>query len=91
MDLVLQHWPQVIAAYTIYLVAVISPGPAVLAIISASITGGRRTGLIVFSSYALLFSTSRALAAYTVARRWIDGAMAALFCAAGIKLLTVQI
>lgn len=209
-----QHWPQVIAAYTIYLVAVISPGPAVLAIISASIAGGRRTGLtlaagvfagsftwafaaaiglaavlqtyahllqilkiagglyllylgykalrsalrkqdmggaqaaalgaksgrqiflrgyaihltnpkaifawvaiisvglpanasadavaivvsgclltgmIVFSSYALLFSTSRALAAYTAARRWIDGAMAALFCAAGMKLLTVRI
>lgn len=213
MDLVLQHWSQVAAAYTIYLVAVISPGPAVMAIIAASISGGRKTGLTlaagvfagsftwavaaalglaavlqtyaellyalkiaggfyllylgykalrsalrkeetrstramntqqnsrqvflrgyaihltnpkaifawvaiislglpanapasavaiivggclltgltVFTTYALLFSTEGALNAYRAARRWIDGAMAALFCAAGVKLLTARL
>ncbi len=41
MDLVLHHWSQIAAAYTIYFIAVVSPGPAVMAIIASSISGGR--------------------------------------------------
>lgn len=210
---VLSHWPQVMAAYAVYLAAVLSPGPAILAIISASITQGRRTGLtlaagvfagsftwamaaalglaallksyahlleilkilgglyllylgykalrsalrkdgpvaapladsvktsrqiflrgyaihltnpkavfawlaiislglppgasadaiaivvggclltgaVAFSSYALLFSTGGALAAYRAARRWIDGTMAVLFGLAAAKLMTTRV
>lgn len=42
---ILQHWPQVLAAYVVYLVAVLSPGPATMAIASASLGEGRRHGL----------------------------------------------
>ncbi|MFN7009209.1 MAG: LysE family translocator [Allorhizobium sp.] len=45
MNDIVQHWPQIMAAYLVYLVAVLSPGPAVLAIISTSIAEGRRSGL----------------------------------------------
>ena len=45
MNDIVQHWPQIMAAYLVYLVAVLSPGPAVLAIISTSIGEGRRSGL----------------------------------------------
>ena len=32
MSVILEHWPQVLAAYLVYLVAVLSPGPATMAI-----------------------------------------------------------
>jgi threonine/homoserine/homoserine lactone efflux protein len=44
---ILQHWPQVVAAYVVYLVAVLSPGPATMAIASASLGEGRRHGLTI--------------------------------------------
>lgn len=45
-DLV-QHWPQLLAAYTVYLVAVITPGPANLAIIGTAMSEGRKRGIII--------------------------------------------
>lgn len=45
MSEIVQHLPQVVAAYLVYLVAVMSPGPAVMAIVSTSIAEGRRSGL----------------------------------------------
>lgn len=47
MTEILQHWPQVFAAYIVYLVAVLSPGPATMAIASASLGEGRRHGLTI--------------------------------------------
>ncbi|NML75746.1 LysE family translocator [Rhizobium sp. S-51] len=45
MNDITQHLPQIVAAYLVYLVAVISPGPAIMAIVSTSICDGRRAGL----------------------------------------------
>lgn len=47
MNDIVQHLPQIFAAYLVYLVAVISPGPAVMAIASTSIAEGRRSGLVM--------------------------------------------
>ena len=47
MTEILQYWPQVAAAYLVYLVAVLSPGPATMAIASASLGQGRRHGLTI--------------------------------------------
>lgn len=47
MSEILAHWPQVMAAYFVYLVAVLSPGPATMAIASASLGQGRRHGLTI--------------------------------------------
>jgi threonine/homoserine/homoserine lactone efflux protein len=49
------------------------------------------TGFTVFMGYALLFSTPHALKVYKSIRRWIEGAMAAFYCFAGLKLLTSRI
>jgi threonine/homoserine/homoserine lactone efflux protein len=47
VSVILEHWPQVLAAYIVYLVAVLSPGPATMAIASASLGEGRRHGLTI--------------------------------------------
>jgi threonine/homoserine/homoserine lactone efflux protein len=47
VTVILEHWPQVLAAYIVYLVAVLSPGPATMAIASASLGEGRRHGLTI--------------------------------------------
>jgi threonine/homoserine/homoserine lactone efflux protein len=49
------------------------------------------TGFAVFMGYAMLFSTPHALKIYKGLRRWIEGAMAAFYCFAGLKLLTSRI
>jgi threonine efflux protein len=49
------------------------------------------TGFIFFMGYAVLFSTPQALRIYRGLRRWIEGAMAAFYCFAGLKLLTSRI
>jgi threonine/homoserine/homoserine lactone efflux protein len=49
------------------------------------------TGFLVFMGYALLFSTQHAVNIYRGLRRWIEGAMAAFYGFAGLKLLTSQI
>jgi threonine/homoserine/homoserine lactone efflux protein len=45
MQVILENLPQVFSAYLVYLVAVLSPGPATMAIASASLGQGRRHGL----------------------------------------------
>lgn len=47
MQDVLNNLPQIMAAYMVYLVAVLSPGPANLAIIGTSISQGRRAGMTI--------------------------------------------
>nr|WP_244563668.1 hypothetical protein [Ensifer aridi] len=39
------YLPQLLVAWTAYIIAVASPGPAVLAIIATSIAQGRKAGL----------------------------------------------
>ena len=53
MTIILEHWPQVVAAYLVYLVAVLSPGPATMAIASASLGQGRRHGLTIAAALGL--------------------------------------
>ncbi len=55
-------------------VAVILAGCAVLSI-------------TIFCGYAVVFSTAPMVKGYRKARRWIEGALAAVFAAAGLKLL----
>ena len=45
-------------------------------------------GVTVFSSYAVLFSTTSARRIYAAIRRWLDGSLAIMFGIAGVKLLT---
>lgn len=47
-------------------------------------------GFLVFIGYAYLFSTPQAVEIYRNARRWFEFAFAALFGAAGMKILTVR-
>ncbi|MDK4713472.1 LysE family translocator [Rhizobium sp. CNPSo 4039] len=63
--------------------------PASVAVLIIALCG--TTGLLAFTGYAILFSTSHALKVYRNARRWIEGAMAGFYCFAGIKLLTSNI
>jgi threonine/homoserine/homoserine lactone efflux protein len=63
--------------------------PASVAVLIISIC--TMTGFLVFMGYALLFSTQHAVNIYRGLRRWIEGAMAAFYCLAGVKLLTSQI
>lgn len=44
-------------------------------------------GLVIYVGYALAFSVSRVMETYARLRRWIDGAVAALFALAGFALL----
>lgn len=60
--------------------------PLLLAIIG----GCGLLGLVIHPGYALVFSTRRAVSVYLRARRWIEGAMAALFAVAGVKLLLAR-
>lgn len=47
MSELLQHWPQLMAAYSLYLVAVITPGPANLAITGTAMNEGRKRGIVI--------------------------------------------
>jgi len=44
-------------------------------------------GFAIYGGYALMFSTSGAMAVYARARRWIEGAVAGLFALAGVGLI----
>lgn len=48
-------------------------------------------GMVVFCSYALVFSTATARQTYLRARRWFDGSLAILFGYAGIRMLASQV
>ena len=43
----LAYLPQILPAYVAYLIAVISPGPAIMAIVSTSMTRGRKAGMTI--------------------------------------------
>jgi threonine/homoserine/homoserine lactone efflux protein len=43
----LAYLPQILPAYAAYLVAVVSPGPAIMAIVSTSMTHGRKAGMTI--------------------------------------------
>lgn len=47
MSELFQHWPQLMAAYSLYLVAVITPGPANLAIMGTAMNEGRKRGIVI--------------------------------------------
>lgn len=75
-------------------VAIISlglPPNASLSAVAIVVGGCLMTGFSVFCGYALLFSTSGALRIYKASRRYIEGAMALLFGAAGVKMLTTNL
>lgn len=72
-------------------VAIISlglPADASAGSVMLVVGGCLSTGLTVFCGYALVFSTRRAVNAYQASRRAVDGVLALLFGAAGIKMLT---
>jgi threonine/homoserine/homoserine lactone efflux protein len=64
-----------------------APTSAIVMIITICMT----SSLIIFTGYALVFSTPHALRGYRAARRWIEGAMVLIYGAAGVKLLTSRI
>jgi threonine efflux protein len=43
----LAYLPQILPAYIAYLIAVVSPGPAIMAIVSTSMTQGRKAGMTI--------------------------------------------
>ena len=47
MHEILTYLPQILPAYVAYLIAVISPGPAIMAIVSTSMTHGRKAGMTI--------------------------------------------
>ena len=72
-------------------VAIISlglPADASVGSVTLVVGGCLSTGFVVFCSYALLFSTKRAVNVYQASRRAVDGVLALMFGAAGIKMLT---
>lgn len=64
-----------------------APTSAILLIVGICIT----SSLLIFTGYAMLFSTRHALRVYKSARRWIEGAMAVFYSVAGLKLLTSRL
>lgn len=64
-----------------------APGSVAVLIVAICLT----TGFAIFMGYAVLFSTPHALRIYNSLRRWIEGAMSAFYCFAGLKLLTSRI
>ena len=59
-----------------------TPGAVVVALVGCIILG-----IIIFSGYALLFSTAPMVKAYAKARRWFEGVLAVFFAGAGLRLL----
>lgn len=75
-------------------VAIISlglPADAALGSVAMVVGGCLITGFSVFCGYALLFSTAGALRIYKASRRYVEGALALLFGAAGVKMLTANL
>ncbi|MDK1375942.1 MULTISPECIES: LysE family translocator [unclassified Sinorhizobium] len=62
------YLPQLLVAWTAYIIAVVSPGPAVLAIIATSVSQGRKAGLalafgVLSGSYTWAMLTASGLSA----------------------------
>ncbi|CAN7529130.1 LysE family translocator [Neorhizobium sp. LjRoot104] len=64
-----------------------APTSAILLIIGVCMS----SSLLIFITYAMVFSTSHALRGYKAARRWVEGTMAVFYSVAGLKLLTSRI
>jgi threonine efflux protein len=64
-----------------------APPSAVMLIVSIFCT----SSFLIFTGYAVLFSTRHALRVYKSTRRWIEATMAVFYSFAGIKLLTSRI
>ena len=63
-------------------------GPdASLATVATTLGACAVLSVTIFGGYALIFSTAPMVRAYRHARRWIEGALALVFAAAGVKLL----
>ena len=52
------------------------------------VIGTGALSILIHCLYALAFSTATMVRLYGKARRWIQGALGAFFCIAGIKLLS---
>ncbi|CDN49961.1 LysE family translocator [Neorhizobium galegae] len=64
-----------------------APTSAILLIIAVCMS----SSMLIFTTYAMVFSTSHALRGYKAARRWVEGTMAVFYSVAGLKLLTSRI
>ena len=89
MSDIAQHMPQIVAAYLVYLAALLSPGPAVMAIVSTSIGEGRRAGLamaagVFAGSFTWAMAASIGLAALLT---HYAGVLQAVKIAGGLYLL----
>ncbi|MCZ8390176.1 LysE family translocator [Achromobacter xylosoxidans] len=78
--------PKAIMAWTAIISLGMGPDGAAREL-PAIVGGCVALGVGVFGGYALLFSTASMAALYARARRAIEGALAAVFAAAGLKLL----
>lgn len=55
--------------------------------VAVALAGCLSLGILIFSGYALLFSTAPMVRAYAKARRWFEGLLAIFFAGAGIRLI----
>lgn len=78
--------PKAILVWTAIMSLGLHPGAAP-SVLPAIVGGCALLGIIVFSSYALLFSTRAMSRGYQKCRRIIEGVFALFFTAAGLKLL----
>ncbi len=78
--------PKSIFAWLAIIAIGVGPGSPTW-VAAAIIAGCWLLGIVIFGGYAVVFSTRRATTTYLSARRWIDGATAAIFGIAGLKLL----
>ena len=72
----------------ISVVALASPASGGAQHMLTIVAGCLAIGMLVFGSYAALFSTPVARRVYLSIRRWLDGGLAIVFGLAGLKLLT---
>ena len=82
--------PKAILAWIAIMSLGLKPG-APPSLLYAVVGGCAVLGILVFGGYALVFSTEVMVLSYRKARRWIEGALALLFGAAGFRLLTARI
>jgi len=72
----------------ISVVALASPANGGAPHMLTTVAGCLAIGMLVFGSYAALFSTPLARRVYGSIRRWLDGGLAVVFGLAGLKMLT---
>lgn len=82
--------PKAILAWGAVFAIIVPPG-APLATLLGTFAALVSVSTLVFLGYGVLFSTPSIIRRYTAARRWFDLTFAALFGAAGIKILTARL